>query len=148
MVELTAESVESAALTLQSVDDVHGGDGLSLGMLGVGDGITDDILEEDLEDAAGLFVDEARDTFDTASTRETTDGGLGDTLDVITQHFAMTFGASLSEALSSFAASRHDSCELGLSVGSKQLRWQCRPRPGFICQNLPSIDPVKFFKTA
>jgi hypothetical protein len=108
MVELTAESVESAALTLQSIDDVHGGDGLSLGVLGVGDGITDDILEEDLEDAAGLFVDEARDTFDTASTRETTDGGLGDTLDVITQHFAMTFGASLSEALSSFAASRHD----------------------------------------
>ena len=107
MVELTAESVESAALTLQSIDDVHGGDGLSLGVLGVGDGITDDILEEDLEDAAGLFVDEARDTFDTASTRETTDGGLGDTLDVITQHFAMTFGTSLSEALSSFAASRH-----------------------------------------
>ena len=95
-------------MTLQSIDDVHGGDGLSLGVLGVGDGITDDILEEDLEDAAGLFVDEARDTFDTASTRETTDGGLGDTLDVIAQHFAMTFGASLSEALSSFAASRHD----------------------------------------
>ena len=34
---------------------------------------------------------------------------LGDTLDVITQHLAMTFGASLSEALSSFAATRHDS---------------------------------------
>ena len=114
MVELTAESVESAALTLQSIDDVHGGDGLSLGVLGVGDGITDDILEEDLEDAAGLFVDEARDTFDTASTRETTDGGLGDTLDVITQHFAMTFGTSLSEALSSFAASRH--CDFLVSL--------------------------------
>ena len=110
-------------MTLQSVDDVHGGDGLSLGMLGVGDGITDDILEEDLEDAAGLFVDEARDTFDTASTRETTDGGLGDTLDVITQHFAMTFGASLSEALSSFAASRHDFLKL--------VRWSVEAR-GFI----------------
>ena len=107
-------------MTLQSVDDVHGGDGLSLGMLGVGDGITDDILEEDLEDAAGLFVDEARDTFDTASTRETTDGGLGDTLDVITQHFAMTFGASLSEALSSFAASRHNFLRLAKwSVGAR-----------------------------
>ena len=106
--ELTAESVESAALTLQSVHDIHGGDGLSLGVLRVGDGITDDILEEDLEDTAGLFVDEARDTLDTATTCETTNGRLGDTLDVITQHFAMTFGASLSEALSSFAASRHD----------------------------------------
>ena len=46
---LTAESVEGTALALQSVDDVHGSDGLSLGVLGVGNGITDDVLEEDLE---------------------------------------------------------------------------------------------------
>ena len=121
-------------MTLQSVDDVHGGDGLSLGMLGVGDGITDDILEEDLEDAAGLFVDEARDTFDTASTRETTDGGLGDTLDVITQHFAMTFGASLSEALSSFAASRHDLLRL--------TRWSVEAREFF-----PVEEKASFYLT-
>ena len=133
MVELTAESVESAALTLQSIDDVHGGDGLSLGVLGVGDGITDDILEEDLEDAAGLFVDEARDTFDTASTRETTDGGLGDTLDVITQHFAMTFGTSLSEALSSFAASRHcDFLDVFCWDREKQLVNDKEPFPIYI----------------
>ena len=118
-------------MTLQSVDDVHGGDGLSLGVLGVGDGITDDILEEDLEDAAGLFVDEARDTFDTASTRETTDGGLGDTLDVITQHFAMTFGASLSEALSSFAASRHDFLKL--------VRWSVEAREFFLVEEKASF---------
>ena len=121
-------------MTLQSVDDVHGGDGLSLGMLGVGDGITDDILEEHLEDAAGLFVDEARDTFDTASTRETTDGGLGDTLDVITQHFAMTFGASLSEALSSFAASRHDFLRL--------VRWSVEAREFF-----PVEEKASFYLT-
>ena len=95
-------------MTLQSIDDVHGSDGLSLGMLGVGDGISDDILKEDLEDTTGLFVDEAGDTLDTTTTRKTADGRLGDTLDVITQDFAMTFGASLSEALSSFATSRHD----------------------------------------
>ena len=41
---LTAESVEGTALALQSVDDIHGGDGLSLGVLGVGDSITDDIF--------------------------------------------------------------------------------------------------------
>ena len=105
---LTSESVEGAALTLQSIDDVHGSDGLSLGVLSVGDGISDDVLKEDLEDSTGLFVDEARDTLDTTTTRKTADGGLGDTLDVIAQHFAMTLGASLSEALSSFAASRHD----------------------------------------
>ena len=105
---LTSESVEGAALTLQSIDDVHGSDGLSLGVLSVGDGISDDVLKEDLEDSTGLFVDEARDTLDTTTTRKTADGRLGDTLDVIAQHFAMTLGASLSEALSSFAASRHD----------------------------------------
>jgi len=41
---LTAESVEGTALTLQGIDDIHGGDGLPLGVFGVGDGITDDIL--------------------------------------------------------------------------------------------------------
>ncbi|RUS69490.1 hypothetical protein EGW08_022758 [Elysia chlorotica] len=51
---------EGAALTLQGVDDIHGGDGLALGMLGVGDSVTDYVLEEDLEDTTGLFVDEAR----------------------------------------------------------------------------------------
>jgi hypothetical protein len=44
-------------LTLESVDDVEGGDGLALGVLSVGDGITDDALEEGLEDTTGLFVD-------------------------------------------------------------------------------------------
>jgi len=41
---LTAESVQSTSLPLQSVDHIHGGDGLPLGMLGVGDGIPDDVL--------------------------------------------------------------------------------------------------------
>ena len=91
-------------MTFQSVDDIHGGDGLSLGMLGVGDGISDDVLEEDLEDTTGLFVDEARDTLDTTTTCQTADGRLGDTLDVITQHLPVTLGASLSEPLSSFAS--------------------------------------------
>ena len=104
---LTTESIESPALTLQSIDDIHGSDGLSLGMLGVGDGISDDILKEDLEDTTGLFVDEAGDTLDTTTARKTADGGLGDTLDVITQHLAMTLGATLSESLSSLAASSH-----------------------------------------
>ena len=104
---LTAESVESAALTLQSIDDVHGSDGLPLGVFGVGDGIPDDVLEEHLEYATGLFIDEARDTLDTSTTCQTADGGLGDALDVITQHLSVPLGASLSESLSSLAASSH-----------------------------------------
>ncbi len=56
MGRLTTETVEGAALALESVDDVEGGDGLALGVLSVGDGVTDDTLEEGLEDVAGLLV--------------------------------------------------------------------------------------------
>ncbi len=41
---LTAKSVQSTSLPFESIDDVHGGYGLSLGVLGVGDSITDDVL--------------------------------------------------------------------------------------------------------
>ena len=104
---LTTETVEGAALSLESVDDVHGGDGLSAGVLGVGDGVTDNVLQEHLEDTAGLLVDEARDTLDTTSASQTADSGLGDTLDVITQHLAMSLGTALSQSLSSFSSSAH-----------------------------------------
>jgi hypothetical protein len=39
-------------------------------------------LKEDLEDASGLLVDQARDSLDTSSSSESSDGRLGDTLAV------------------------------------------------------------------
>ena len=54
---LTTETVQSAALSLEGIDDIEGGDGLALGVLGVGDCIADDAFEEGLEDTAGFFVD-------------------------------------------------------------------------------------------
>jgi hypothetical protein len=66
-VALAAESVEGATLALERVDDVHGGDGLSLGVLRVGDGVANDVLEEDLEDASRLLVDEARYALDAST---------------------------------------------------------------------------------
>ena len=57
---LATEAVKGAALSLERVDDVEGGDGLALGVLGVGDCVADDTLEEGLEDTAGLFVDHCR----------------------------------------------------------------------------------------
>ena len=104
---LTAESVQGASLALEGVDHIHGSHGLPLGVLGVGDGITDDVLEENLENTTGLLVDEAGDALDTATASQTADGGLGDTLDVITQHFAVTLGAPFAESFSSFTTSRH-----------------------------------------
>ena len=102
---LTTESVEGAALPLQSIDNIHSGDGLPLGVLSVGDSITDDVLKENLEDTTGLFVDETADSLHTTSASQTADGGLGDTLDVIAENLAVTLSASLSKSLSSFSSS-------------------------------------------
>jgi hypothetical protein len=101
---LTAEAVKGAALTLEGVDNVERSDGLALGVLSVGNSIADDTLEEGLENTAGLLVDHGRDTLDTATTRKTADGGLGDTLDVVAQDLAVTLGATLSETLAALAA--------------------------------------------
>ncbi len=106
--DLTAESVQSTALAFEGVDDVHGSHGLPLGMLGVCDSITDDVLKEHLQDTTGLLVDEAADTLDTTSAGKTTDGRLGDSLDVITKYLAVTLGTTLSQALASFTTSGHD----------------------------------------
>ncbi len=104
---LSSEAVQSASLSFQSVHDVHGGDGLSLGVLGVGNGITDHVLQEHLQHTAGLLVDQTGDTLDSAAASETTDGGFGDALDVIPQNFTVTLSASFPESFTTFASSRH-----------------------------------------
>jgi hypothetical protein len=54
---LATETVEGAALSLEGIDNIERCHCLSLGVLGVGDGITDDTLEEGLQDTTGLLVD-------------------------------------------------------------------------------------------
>ena len=82
--KLATEAVESPALALEGIDNVHGSDRLALGVFGVGDGIPDDVFQEDLEHTSGLLVDEAGDALHAATTSKATDGRLGDALDVIT----------------------------------------------------------------
>ena len=72
-------------------------------MLSVGDGVTDDGLQEGLENTAGLLVDHGRDTLDTTTASETTDRRRGDTRDVVTQDLAVTLGATLAETLTALA---------------------------------------------
>ena len=104
---LSTKSVQSTSLAFQCIDNIHGCHRLPLCMLGVGDGITDDVLKEHLQDTTGLLVDESGDTLDTTTTCKTTDCWLGDTLDIITQDFPVTLCATLSQALSSLASARH-----------------------------------------
>ena len=47
-------------------------------MLSVGHRVTDHVLEEDLQDATSLLVDEAGDPLNDAPPRQAADGGLGD----------------------------------------------------------------------
>ena len=104
---LTSESVQGASLPLESIDNIHGSDGLPLGVFSVGDSVPDDVLEEHLEDTTGLLVDEAGDPLDSSPPRQTADGGLGDALDVVSQHLTVTLGASLSQSLASLSTSSH-----------------------------------------
>ena len=76
-------------------------------MLAVRHGISDDVLQEELQDTPNFFVDETRDTLHTASSSQTPDGRLGDSLDVVAKDLAMTLGATLSETLSTFTTARH-----------------------------------------
>lgn len=57
-VNWTRRTVESSALSLKCVHDIEGSDSLALGVLSVCDRVANDILQEDLEDASGLLVDE------------------------------------------------------------------------------------------
>ena len=104
---LTSESIEGTSLPLEGIDDIHGGDSLPLGVFGVGDSIPDDILEEHLEHSTGLLIDKPGDPLDSSPPCQTSDGGLGDALDVVPQHLPVPLGTSLSESLASFATSSH-----------------------------------------
>ena len=76
-------AVESLALTLERRHDVDRGDGLAVGVLGVGGGALDDLLDEVAEDTADLLVQETRDALDSATAGEALDGALRDTVGVV-----------------------------------------------------------------
>ena len=52
---------------------------LPFGMLSISDGVTDNVLEENLENTASLLVNEAGDTFHTTTTSKTTNSRFSDT---------------------------------------------------------------------
>ena len=57
MTRLTTETIQSTALSLEGIDNVERSDSLALGVLSVGDCVTDDTLEEGLENTASFLVD-------------------------------------------------------------------------------------------
>ncbi len=92
---LSTETIQSTSGTLECVHDIESSDSFArwysvfnqcyanssspLSMLGVCNGITDNVLEEDFEDTTGFFVDETGDTLNTTTTSKTTNGRFCDT---------------------------------------------------------------------
>ncbi len=72
-------------------------------MLRIGDCVSDDTLEEGLQNTAGLLIDHGGDTLDTATAGKTSDGWLGDTLDVVSQNLAVSLCAALAKTLASLS---------------------------------------------
>ena len=93
---LPSEAVQGAALALECVDNIKGSHSLSAGVLSVGDSVSDDVLKEHFQNTSGLLVDEAWDALDTTSACETSDGGLGNALDVVTKDLSVALCPSLS----------------------------------------------------
>jgi hypothetical protein len=112
---LGAEAVQGLAVALERVHDVEGRDGLAAGVLRVGHGILDDVLEELLEDAAGLLVHETGEALDAATACKTADRGLRDALDVVAQDLAVALGATLA-TLASLAATGHLCLDLQMNA--------------------------------
>merc|ERR1719209_945847 len=108
LAKLSSKAIQGPALPLQGIHHIHGSHSLPLGMFGVGHGVTDDILQEHLENTPGLLIDETADPHDTTPSSKPPDCRLGDALDVVPQHLAMSLGPSLAQALASFTSSSHD----------------------------------------
>ena len=77
-------------------------------MFSVSDRVPDDILQEDFENSSSLLIDQTGDPFDPSSSSESSNGRLGDSLDVVSQDLAVTFGTALSETFAAaFTTSGH-----------------------------------------
>jgi len=107
----STETIKRPSGSLQCIYNIESSDCLSLGVFSIGDRVSDNIFQEDLEDTACFFVNEPRDTLDTTTTSKTTNGRFGYALDVITKDFAMAFGTTFPKTLAAFSTPRH--CKIG-----------------------------------
>ena len=93
---LSSKSVQSSALSLEGIDNIKCCHCLAASVLSVGDCIPDHVLQEHLEDASSLLIDQARDTLDASATSQSPDCWLCDSLDVVSQHLSVSLGTSFS----------------------------------------------------
>merc|ERR1719357_1130727 len=104
MTNSASKAIESTSLPLESVDHVHGGNSLPLGMLSVGDSVPDHILQEDLKNTSRLLVNQSRDSLDAPPSRQPSDGRLRNALNVIPQDLAVPLSSTLAKSFTTLAA--------------------------------------------
>jgi hypothetical protein len=104
---LATKTIQSTPLPLERIHNIHSCHSLPPGMLSISHGITNDILQEDLEDTTSFLIDQPTDSLHTSPPGQPPDSRLGNSLDVITQHLPMPLCSSLSQTLSAFTSSRH-----------------------------------------
>ena len=85
---LSTKTIQGPSLALEGIDHIECGDSLAAGVLGVGDGVTNHVLKEHLEDSASLLVDESTDTLDATTASQTPDGRLCDTCKHSSRNFS------------------------------------------------------------
>ncbi len=105
---LPSKPVESPALPLKCVYDIQGRDGLASGVLCVRHRIANDILQEDLQNASSLLINETSDALDAPAPRQSSNCWLGNALDVVSANLAMALCAALTETLATLATSTHN----------------------------------------
>ena len=66
----------------------------------------------------------SRNTLDTTTTGETSDGGLGNTLDVVTKNLAVALGTTLAETLAALSACKVDALVIARVFGSVKVKMQ------------------------
>ena len=74
-----SETIHGLALSLESINDILWSNCLSLSMISIDEWITNDDIEECLQDLTSLWIDGWADSLDTTSTSKTSDSWLSDT---------------------------------------------------------------------
>ena len=105
---LTTETVEGSALSLKGINNVKSSNSLSLGVLSVSCGVSDDVFEEALQNSSGIVVDVSGNTFNTTSSGKSSNSWLGDTFNAwLVCLSGVSFGADLTDTLTTFSLSDH-----------------------------------------
>ena len=99
------ETVQGTTVSPQGTNHVENVDGFAPGMFSVRNGVPEDIFHELFKDASCLLIDVTTDPLHSGTACKASDGGFGNSRDVVAQHFAVALRAALAETLSSFSTS-------------------------------------------